>query len=233
MKRMSFLLWFSLMLTTGAQARVPSDSTAKKRFQKLVEQIGLKEPDLKADEYEIRIWNRQALRYGDAQMAYVLRKTRKRFTIVKYIIESNRQGFQFAKRFKPTVTTTPVLWERLLKRNILTLPDQAFVFERLYPKPEPHKDTTRTRIEADGSFTIIGYKKPKRRTIVSDGEGFSFEIFSADGYRVYHYGNPRSYLMDEPQSEELRNMIGILDDLSLVFRFDKLGRKQASVINED
>lgn len=232
MKRASFLLC-SLMLTTGAQARVPSDSTAKKRFEKLAEQIGLKEPNQKADGYEVRIWNRQALRYGDAQMAYVLRKTKKRFTIEKYVINSNQQGFQFATRFKPTVTIRPTLWERLLKRNILTLPDQAFVFERLYPKPEPHKDTTRTRMEADGSFTIIGYKKPKRQPMIGDGEGYSFELFSANGYRVYHYGNPRSYFMDEPQSEELRNVVGILDDLSLVFRSDKLGREQASVINED
>lgn len=232
-KRASFLLRFSLMLTTEALASVLADSTVNRMFPKLTEQIGLNDPNLKTGEYEIRIWNRQALRYGDAQMAYVLRKTRKRFTIIQYSIKSNRQGFQFATKLKPTVTIRPTLWERLLKRNILSLPNESVVFERLYPKPEPRRDTTRTRIEADGSFTIIGYKKPKRQPMIGDGEGYSFELFSADGHRVYHYGNPRSYLMDEPQNEELQNVVGILDGLSLMFRSDKLGRDQARAINKD
>ncbi len=230
---MSFLLWLSLALTTGAPASVSFDSTVKRRFQKLTEQIGLKRPILKADEYEIRIWHSQALRYGDAEMAYVLRKTVKRFTIVKYIINSNQQGFQFATRLKPTVAITPALWKRLLKRNILTLPDQSVVFEQLYPKLKSPKGTTWTKIEADGSFTITTYRTPKRQTIVLDGEGYSFELFSADGYRVYGYDNLDVYLRDEPQSEELRNVAGILYDLSLLFRSDEQGRAKAKTINQD
>jgi len=227
------LLCFSLMLTTGALARVLFDSTATRMFPKLTEQIGLKTPKLKANEYEIRIWNRQGLRYGEAQMAYVLRRTTRKFTIIKYIINSDQYGFQFATSLKPNVTIKSLLWERLLERGILTLPDQSVVFERLYPKVKPRTDTTQVKLEADGSFTIKGYKSQRRRTLVSDGEGFSFEVFSADGYRVYSYGNPDVYFRDNPQNEELKNIVGILNDLSVVFRADKLGREQAKAINKD
>jgi hypothetical protein len=202
-------------------------------FPKLTEQIGLKTPKLKVNEYEIRIWNRQGLRYGEAQMAYVLRRTKKKFTILKYIINSDQHGFQFATILKPTVTAKPILWERLLKRSILTLPDQSVVFERLYPKVKPRTDTTQVKMEADGSFTIKGYISQRRRTLVSDGEVFSFEVFSVDSYRVYHYSNPDVYLRDNPQNEEIKNIVGILNDLSVVFRSDKLAREQAKAINKD
>lgn len=232
-KRTSFLLWSSLILTTESLASVSSDSMMSELFPKLTEQIGLKTPKLKANEYEIRIWNRQALRYGEAQMAYVLRKKTKKFTIVKYIINSDQYGFQYATSLKPTITITPLFWERLLKRTILTLPDQSVVFERLYPKVKSRIDTTQVKMEADGSFTIKAHKTPKRQTIVSDGEGYSFELFSANSYQVYNYGNPDVYLSDNPQSEESQNVLGILNDLSLVFRSDKLGRGQAKAINKD
>lgn len=234
MKRASFLLSLSLTLITGAFSNVPSDSTVKKLFPVLTKQMGLKDPILRADEYEIRIWNQQALRYGDAQMAHILHKKRKRFSVVKYLINSNQQGFQFIKRLKPTVAIKPVFWERLLKRNILTLPNQSVVLERLYAMPEPRRvDTVQAGMQADGSFTVKGYKTQRRRTLVGDGEGYLVELFSTNGYRVYYYGNPDIYLRNYPQSEELQNIVSILNELSLVFQSGKSEREQAKAINKD
>lgn len=195
--------------------------------------MGLKEPELKANEYEVRIWNRQSLRYGDAHMVYVLRKNRKGLIVVKYLINSNQQGFQFAESLNPTVTVTLNLWERLVRKNILTLSDHSVVFKKLYAEPEPRKDTVRGRMEPDGSFTIKGYKTTRRRVLIADGEGYSFEVFGKDSYRAYDYSNPRSYIEYEPQSPELRDVVSILDDLSLVFRADELGRERAKAINKD
>jgi hypothetical protein len=218
---------------TESHASASSDSTTTQLFSKLAKQMGLKDPKLKANEYEVRIWNRQALRYGDAHMVYVLRKNRKGLTVVKYLINSNQQGFQFAESLKPTVTVTLNLWERLVRKHILTLPDQSIVFKKLYAEPEPRKDTVRGRMEPDGSFTIKGQKTLRKKGIFSDGEGYSFEVFSVDSYRAYNYSNPRSYIEYEPQSKELQDVVGILDDLSLVYRADELGRERAKAINKD
>lgn len=235
MKRASLILWFFLLFTVEAFASALSDSTAKNLYPKLAEQIGLKYPDLKEDEYEVRIWNRVALLYGQAQMAYVLHKTQKRFTIVKYNIKSNKDGFQFSKRRKPTVTIKPILWQRFLRQNILTLPNESIVFDRLYPKfkPKPAEDTVKAGMQPDGSFTVKGYGTLRRRDIVGDGEGFLFEIFGLSTHRFYVYGNPHHSLTSDPQCEELQNVVGILDDLSLLFRTDKIGREKAKVINEE
>ncbi|WP_206170575.1 hypothetical protein [Spirosoma pollinicola] len=207
----------------------------KRIFPKLTKQIGLKEPNLEADEYEVLIWYRQGLRFGDAQAVYVLHKTEKLFTVVKYIIDSNQRGFQSAKRWKPTVTTTLALWQRLLKQNILTLPNESTVFDRLYPKsrPSPPVDTVQTGMQADGSFTVKGYRTERRRSLFTDGDSYSFELFGPNNYRVYSYSNPDAYLRDEPKCEELQNVVGILNDLNLLFRSDKLGKEQAKAINKD
>ena len=224
-------LWFVLVLTTDTVAHTPTDSTAG-HFQKLSSRLGLKEPNLEANEYEVRIWNRQALRYGEVQMAYVLRKTREKFTVVKYIIESNEQGFQFAISLKPTVSVTQVLWKRLLGKDLLTMPDQSSVLERLLNQPGPLKDTVQGGLQADGSFTIKSYKS-RPRVIVADGESFLFDVFSANGHRSYSYSNPDDLSRVYPESKELRNILAILNDVSLVFRSDKVGRDQARTINEN
>lgn len=235
MKRASLLLWFSLSLIPDVLANISSDSTAKRVFPKLTEQIGLKSPDLMTDEYEVRIWFSGGLRYGDAQAAYVLRKTQKRFTVVKYIINSDEQGFQSAKRRKPVVTTTLALWQRFLKQNILTLPDDSVVFNRLYPKSRPPSlvDTVRAGMQADGSFTVKGHRTLRRRSLISDGDIYSFEVFGSYSYHVYSYSNPHLYLKYEPKCEELQNVVGILDDLKLLFSADKVEKEKAKAINEN
>ena len=215
-------------------ADVSTDSTTKARFQRLADKLRIKEPESAEGDYQIRIWKKCGLCFGDAQMAYILHKTKKRFSVLKYIINLNQQGFQFSKRLKPTVPIKPVFWERLLKRNILTLPNQSVVLERLYAMPEPRRvDTVQAGMQVDGSFTVKGHKTPRGRTLVSDGEGYSVELFSTSGYRIYSYSNPDVYLGDNPQSEELQNIVGILSDLKLVFQSGKSEREQAKAINKD
>ncbi|GAB3779126.1 hypothetical protein GCM10028818_29380 [Spirosoma horti] len=235
MKQSTLLIWFSLLLTPKVIANISYDSTVKRVFPKLAEQIGLKDPDLKTDEYEVRIWFSGGLQYGDAQAAYVLRKTQKWFTVVKYIINSDERGFRSVKRWKPAVTVTLAFWQRLLKQNILTLPDDSVVFDRLYPKLRPMSlvDTVQAGMEADGSFTVKGHRTARRRNLISDGDIYSFEVFGLHSYRVYSYSNPDLYLRDEPKCEELQNVVDIIDDLKLLFSSDKVGREKAKAINEN
>ena len=181
----------SLFSSGNIVADVPADSMTKARFQLLADKVNIESPKLEEGDYQTRIWKKCGLCYGDAQMAYVLHKTRKRFSVVKYVINSNKEGFQFSKRLKPTVTIKPVFWERLLKRNILTLPNQSIVLERLYAMPEPRVDTVRAGMQADGSFTVKGYKTQRRMTLIGDGEDYLVELFSPNSYRVYSYGSPR------------------------------------------
>lgn len=193
----------------------------------------LKRPNLKQDEYEVRIWNRVALMYGNAQVAYILRKTKKRLRARRYVINWKREDFQSAKRQRPTISPTHAFWDRLMRRNILTLPDERIVFDRLYPpyKPQPITDTVKAGMQADGSFTIKGYGITPKRDIIVDGEYYLFEIFGADSYRVYSSSNPSNYSDRDLQAEELQNMVGILDDFRLMFRSDKIGRDKARAIN--
>lgn len=184
--------------------------------------MGLKEPKLKPEEYEVRIWQRVALKYGDAHLAYILRKTKKRFTVVKYLIESNKDGFQYATRVKPTVKITPALWDQLQQYHILTLPNLSTVLEEVHAK-QP-KDSTWNEINNNGEITVKARRSRNKRMIVSDGEGYSFEVFGNNIYRSYGYSNPFSYIVAHPESEELHQVTGILNDLSIIFRSDQIGR---------
>jgi|GEM_PF-2722593 len=210
-----FLL-VSLALGPATFAETTSDSIQQRRFQKLAMQMGLKEPDLKSEEYEVRIWYNMSFQYGEAQMAYVLRKTQQEFTVAKYLINSNKRGFRRAILLQPTLPVSLDLWSRLLDKNILTLPDQSVVFERLRRQPAPISDTDRIQLETDGSFTIRENKTKNQRYIL-DGETFYFEVFSTNNYHSFIYDNPRGYSRFYSDSEELRNVVGILDKLAPLF----------------
>ncbi|GAB3757721.1 hypothetical protein GCM10028817_29960 [Spirosoma pomorum] len=178
--------------------------------------MGLKEPKLKSEEYEIRIWYNMSFQYGEAQMAYLLRKTQQEFTVAKYLIKSNKRGFQKATLLQPTLPVSPDSWSRLLAKNILVLPDRSVVFERLYRRPAPISDTDRVRQETDGSFTIRGQKN-KNQIAILDGEAFYFEVFSVNNYHAFVYDNPRRYSSFYSECEELRNVVDILDELTSLF----------------
>lgn len=222
MKWSLLFLFLSLIGLPATFAIASSDSTQQRRFQKLATQMGLKEPKLKPEEYEVRIWQRVALKYGDAHLAYILRKTKKRFTVVKYLIESTKDGFRYATRVKPTVEITPALWDQLLDYHLLTLPDLSTVLQKIYVK-QP-KDSTWNELDKDGVVTVKARRSRNKRILVYDGEGYSFEVFGSNVYRSYGYSNPFSYIEAHPESEELHQVTGILNDLSIIFRSDQIGR---------
>ncbi|WP_461140354.1 hypothetical protein [Spirosoma pomorum] len=231
MKQLLYLLGF-LLVSAEIWAGNSADSTAKSLFPKLTKQMRLKYPALKEDEYEVRIWNRVALKYGNAQVAYILRKTKKRLRARRYVINWKRENFRSARRQRPTITPTHAFWNRLMRRNILTLPDERVVFDRLYPpyKPQPITDTVEAGMQADGSFTLKGYRIAEKRNIIADGEYYLFEVFGANSYRVYSSSNPSQYSERELRAEELQNMVGILRDFILLFRSDIIGRDEAREI---
>jgi hypothetical protein len=216
MKWSLLFLFLSLTLVPATFAGILTDSLQQRRFQKLATQMGLKEPDLKLDGYEVRIWYNMSFQYGEAQMAYILRKTQQEFTVAKYLIKSNKRGFRSATSLQPTTPVSPDLWSRLLTRNLLTLPDRSVVFERLYRNPDPISEKDRIQLETDGSFTIRE-NKTKNQIVILDGEGFYFEVFSLNKYRSFIYDNPRRYSSFCSECEELQDVVGILDDLTALF----------------
>jgi hypothetical protein len=210
-----FLL-VSLALGPATFAETTSDSIQQRRFQKLAMQMGLKEPDLKSEEYEVRIWYNMSFKYGEAQMAYLLRKTQHDFTVAKCLINSNKRGFRKATLLKPTLPVSDDLWSRLLDKNILTLPDRSVVFERLHRQPDAINETNRIQLETDGSFTIRE-NRTKNQIAILDGEIFYFEVFCRTNYHTFTYDNPRGYSRFYSESKELQNVVGILNELASLF----------------
>ncbi|QHV98986.1 hypothetical protein [Spirosoma endbachense] len=207
------LLFFCLSGKVLAAGQV--DSTRNSKLAILAKKMHLKETELEEGDYEVRIWNKCGLCFGDAQMLYRLIKKQKSFTVFKYIILSDQRGFRHATSFKPTVPVTDNLWSRLVEQGILTLPDQAAIHDQLFPKPQ--KDSTWTVIEADGSVSVKAKIRQNRSVLISDGESYYFDVFSATGYHNYGYSNPREYLKAMPTIAELQKVVGILDELAPAF----------------
>src|SRR5919202_1683245 len=205
----TFFLLLALLVSTcclGASA----DSTQQRRLQKLSDEMRLKKPKLKEDEYEVRIWNRQSLAYGDAQTLYRLIKRRKTFTVSKYIILWNTYEFKHATEFKSTRPVPSELWQKLVELNMLTLPDMSALHDQLFPKPQ--NDSTWNVIEADGTVSVKA-KIQKSRVIIADGEGYYLQVFGKDSYPDYAYSNPFSYIKHRPDIVELGKVVAILNEV--------------------
>lgn len=218
MKRLAIFLMFAYVLSMNALAGVSTDSTTKLGFQTLAKKMHLKTPKLDEGEYEVRIWNNQALRYGEAQMLYVLTKKEKQFSVSKCIIESDGQGFRHAVHLNPnpTIPIDNTLWEQFVQQGILGPPDEVVIHDQLFAKPP--KDSTWNVVEADGSVSVKAKRRDNPMLIIADGEGYYFEVFSADSYRSAGYGNPREYLKFKPNIAELRKVVTILNKLAVLFR---------------
>ncbi|WP_157618646.1 hypothetical protein [Spirosoma spitsbergense] len=187
----------------------------QQRFEKLARKMRLKTPKLAKNDCEIRIWNQQGLRFGDAQMLYVLSKKKKLLSAAKYVINSDEDGFKRAVRLKPTIPITTDFWEQLLHRNILTLPDQGSIHDKLFPRPP--KDSTWTSVDADGSVSVHAKRNRNNNVLISDGESYYFEVFSVNEYRIYSFSNPELYIRYKPNIAELQNVVAILNELATLF----------------
>ncbi len=207
------LVWFCLITRTFALA--PGDSTVYSALHQLTDKLHLKEPKLRKDEYEVRIWQREQLVFGPAQVVYILKKTAKNVRLTKYQIHFDKPNFQRFTHIKPVRRIDSTFWNRLVKQDILTMPDDSAIENRLRPKPK--KDSTRVTIESDGSIAVKANKKAPR-FMISDGQTYYFEVFSADSHREYSYHNPVAYL-SAIQLPELQKVVAILDELSTSFQY--------------
>lgn len=88
---------------------------------------------------------------------------------------------------------------RLLSYNVLTLPDQSEL------KNKMRKDV---QVTAEGETT-------ERKIHVMDGESYTLEIKIGDKFRVYQFENPESY------SKFYDNVSELKDYLNIVQTFDK------------
>ena len=211
-----FLLTFNLSINIFARGL--SDSTMKVRLKNLAEKMQLKAPDLARDEYEVRIWKKVQLLYGDAHEVYILSKREKILTINKYIINSDKAGFKHAVELNSTTPTSLDLWKQLMEQDILVLPNELAIVNQLHPQQK--KDSTYITTEQDGSVSVHA-KKIERSVWVLDGESYYFEVFGMGSYRSYGYSNPREYLKYKPEISELQKVVAILDKLALAFRSSK------------
>ncbi|ADB41501.1 hypothetical protein [Spirosoma linguale] len=205
----SFCLFVSIIATSQ------NELTEKQPFEELAQKLKLKAPKLTEGEYEIRVWNRQALMYGDAQSLYVLSKRKKAFKVERYIIAWDGPKFSYATKFNPTVSITDSLWKKLVEEGLLSWPDETIIEQQLHPKQPP--DSTRTSVEPDGSVSVIARKR-KPSVWISDGEGYYIDVISHDLHQRYRYGNPRAYYQARPDIHELRKVVTILNSISGLFR---------------
>ncbi|MCK8495634.1 hypothetical protein M0L20_27460 [Spirosoma sp. RP8] len=213
--RRTFFLILAFLVSTNC-LRASADSTRQRRFQKLADEMRLKKPKLKEGDYEVRIWNRQSLQYGDAQMLYRLIKRKETFTVTKSIILWNKHEFKHATEFNSNRPVTVELWQKLLQHNILTLPDMTALRDQLFPKPE--KDSTWNVIEPDGTVSVKAKRKRNKWIIIGDGEGYYFQVFGKDSYHDYEYSNPLGYVKEKTEIIELCNVVAILHDLAPAFQ---------------
>jgi hypothetical protein len=183
-------------------------------FPTLTDKMGLKIPKLNEGEYEIRVWKKCQLCYGEAHVLYRLIKKGEKVRLSRYNIHFNKNEFIRAKRTNPTTRSLQELWNRLIEKDILTSSYESAIDEELHPKPQ--KDSTWNVIEADGSISVHA-KRKKPSFWIGDGESYHFEIFSTNSYRMYEYANPKGYLMQRPDIIGLQKVVSILDELSSAF----------------
>ncbi|WP_080059681.1 hypothetical protein [Spirosoma aerolatum] len=182
-------------------------------FPDLTYKMGLKDPELKEGEYEVRIWQKCELCFGEAHELYLLKKTRKMLKLSVYTIHYTGPKFKRAKRVNTCKLSSAELWNQLIQKGILTLPDQSMIDNELHPKHQ--KDSTWTMVEADGTISVHA-RKTKSSFIVSDGESYYFETISSTANRMYMYSNPYVYFRNRPDIVELKNVVAILDKLKQV-----------------
>ncbi len=175
----------------------------------------LRTPELSESEYEVRIWNKQGLMYGDAQMLYILSKTKQEFEASKYIIYWDGPVLSRITKHKPVVPTTDSLWNQLLKENILTLPNEVAIYNQLRP-PQP-KNSSWITTEKDGSVNVHA-KKRENGVYITDGEDYYVEVFGHNSYRQYAYSNPKGYIRYKPKILELRQFVTILEKIDAIFQ---------------
>ncbi|WP_420148497.1 hypothetical protein [Spirosoma sp.] len=211
MQYRSVFLFIFLVLSGKTVAQTQS----KLYFPALSEKMGLKMPRLKDGDYEIRVWKKCQLCFGEAHELFRLIKTERKLSLSKYNLRFRRDKFIRAEEIESKKIVPDDLWRRLEQQNVLTLPDQAAIADELHPRPQ--RDSTWYTISSDGTINVHAKKKKNSFIWITDGESYHFEIFSANGSRTYAYINPHGDFRHKPEIIELKKVVSILDELGAAF----------------
>ncbi len=183
-------------------------------LEHLTQQLGWRTPTLTEGEYEVYVWNKQGLVRGAAHSVYRIRKTNRRLTVDRYWIRYTSAGTPSVKRSRPKTEMSLDVWNRLVDRHLLTLPTWSDVQARYYASFP--KDSTWTEVSPDGTITVKA-RRTRGRMAVSDGKAYAFSIFCYNGFRFYSYSNPSIFYREYRDIPELRDVTGMLTELSSLF----------------
>ncbi|MBD2702734.1 hypothetical protein IC229_18955 [Spirosoma sp. BT702] len=215
MLRSLSILVFVFSLPLRSLAIIETDSIVTSWFPRLAEKMRLKTPELGVGEYEVRIWKKCQLCFGEAHELYLLEKHTNKFTVTKFNIRSNKRGFRSFTQIKPLKPIPDSLWTELIQQDMLTPPDHATIDRQLHPLSP--KDSTYTSIEPDGSVSIHA-KRQEVSVWISDGESYHVDVFEQGTYKRCEYHNPADYLRVKPKVRELQKFVAILDKLNDLFQ---------------
>ncbi|WP_019989082.1 hypothetical protein [Rudanella lutea] len=214
MSRIVLLLFW---LAYWPACATPDDSTrVQARFDALAQKVGLKTLPLKPGNYQVRIWTKVSLAYGDAQKLYVLDRTDAGLFLSEYSLNWAQNRFENSERLTRRKKVDPAIWSQLVSDGLLTLPDQSVLREQIFPKSAP-RDTsipsTVVSVDKEGEVTVKAPKNTERYVIIGDGISYRFDIFSAEGHRTYKYHCPAGYGKVRTKVVELQQVVSILKQL--------------------
>ncbi|NBB19675.1 hypothetical protein GVN20_09960 [Runella sp. CRIBMP] len=221
MKIFSFLT--VLLFSWGNSFASTNDSLLY--FADLTQKIDIKHPKPRNEEYEIRLWVKTALAYGDAQELYVIHQKKNRLTLKQYFFYSQKtQYLKHIVTFKASIKDTS-LWSSLTAHDVLTLPNGTEivrdVFKEEGQKMRQFRDTTRVEIIND-SIRVVGRRSRGKQMIVLDGTSYYFEIFCKNTFHKYAYHCPATYSHAYPQKKEFEKANTIIQLIFRAFRdYDK------------
>lgn len=142
--RLVFVLLLNLIVRFVVAKPVLYDSVTTVRLEKLARQMRIKEPKLLSGNYQVRLWIKVELIFGDAQSLYVLDKRRNKLLLTQYSIHSDtNHTYRGHTLVKEGISADVNLWQELVDNDVLTLPDQSSLQDQLFPKQPKDSSTLR------------------------------------------------------------------------------------------
>ncbi|WP_345240876.1 hypothetical protein [Nibrella saemangeumensis] len=211
-----------LLLLCNLPVWAAVDSVHTERFSRLAQQLNIRQSKLKQGEYQVRVWEKVALAYGDAQKLYVIDKKRKNVKLMKYTMSWNKQIFKGFTRSKPKQQPDEPFWQEMVQLDLLTLPDKDQIREKIFPKQKPRDYSSRVKVNSDSTVVVTAQKAQGSHLIMGDGVGYIVEVLGKDYFHTYSYSNPLSYAKARPEVDELQKIAVILFKIKGVFGDDPL-----------
>ncbi|GAB3332945.1 hypothetical protein GCM10027299_39890 [Larkinella ripae] len=202
----------------GTVIKMATDTVIRSRFESLARQLRLKKPALEEGEYEVRMWVKEELRYGDFQVLYVLTKEHNKLKTTRYSLEYDKHKFTGFKKQVINTKEDQAIWKKLIANDITMLPDMVSLPVFRPYKPEPGDTSRRVDVSSGGEVTITMKKRPERGfLLIADGTSYHFEILSKKYYHHYTYSNPLQYSKHYTDTVELQKVSAIIDEIIRIF----------------